>query len=101
MDWLWTWDGVCFGYRDGHDLWTPDGRHVGRFAGKEVYGRNGVYLGELMGRDRLIASRAKMDRLNASFLPLAARAACPRPAGRPACAILVGYTDFPMPETLR
>jgi len=33
MQWLWTWGGASFGYKDGDDLWTHDGRHVGRFHG--------------------------------------------------------------------
>jgi hypothetical protein len=37
MQWLWTWGGVSFGYREGDNLWTHDGRHVGRFHGIEVY----------------------------------------------------------------
>ena len=45
MDWLWTWGGRCFGYRDGDDLWTYDGRHVGRFHDDEVYAPDGQYLG--------------------------------------------------------
>jgi hypothetical protein len=35
MDWLWTWGGTCFGYRDGDDLWTHGGKHVGRFEGEK------------------------------------------------------------------
>ncbi len=26
MEWLWTWGGTSFGYRDGDNLWTHDGR---------------------------------------------------------------------------
>jgi hypothetical protein len=37
-NWLWTWDGVCFGYRRGNSLFTYDGIEVGRFSGVEVYG---------------------------------------------------------------
>jgi hypothetical protein len=36
MRWLWTWGGICFGYRDGEDLWTYDGHHVGKFHADEV-----------------------------------------------------------------
>ena len=61
MQWLWTWGGVCFGYRDGADLWTHDGRHVGRFASGEVYAPDGSYLGELVQDDRLIPARGGSD----------------------------------------
>lgn len=38
MQWLWTWGGESFGYRDGDNLWTHTGQHVGRFHGDEVFG---------------------------------------------------------------
>jgi hypothetical protein len=59
VEWLWTWGGQCFGYRDGDDLWTYDGKHIGRFNGSEVYDRRGRYLGEVMKGDRLITNKAK------------------------------------------
>lgn len=52
MQWLWTWGGKSFGYRDGDNLWTQDGRHVGRFHGDEVYGADGSYLGEIRNKNR-------------------------------------------------
>jgi hypothetical protein len=45
MDWMWTWGGECFGYRDGHSSFTYFGREVGRFHNDEIYGSNGRYLG--------------------------------------------------------
>lgn len=60
MQWVWTWGGQCFGYRDGDHLWTHDGRHVGRFDGDQVYGRgDGSYLGVVMSNDRLITNTSK------------------------------------------
>ncbi|NSW84553.1 MAG: hypothetical protein HPY90_15220 [Syntrophothermus sp.] len=56
--WLWTWGGRCFGYRDGDDLWTYDGKHVGRFIGDEVYAPDGSYLGEIKD-GRLITNLSK------------------------------------------
>ncbi len=41
MDWLWTWNGTSFGYRDGEDLWTFDGQHVARFEGDKICGPDG------------------------------------------------------------
>jgi hypothetical protein len=100
MDWLWTWGGLAFGYREGDELWTWDGRHVGRFAGREVYDRAGTYLGEIM-RDRLIASQLKAGRLHRSFAPAPARPACVRDANRPGYALQARHEDFPAPEALR
>ena len=60
MDWMWTWGGESFGYRDGDDLWTHDGKHVGRFFGAEVYARDGTYLGELKNTNRLISSKRQL-----------------------------------------
>jgi hypothetical protein len=61
--WLWTWNGVCFGYRRGDSLFTHDGIEVGRFSGAEVYGADGSYLGEVRSTeedgDRLITSSYK------------------------------------------
>jgi hypothetical protein len=59
MEWLFTWDGKCFGYREGDNLWTHDGRHIGRFYGEEVYGQDGKYLGEIMSGNRLITNKSK------------------------------------------
>jgi hypothetical protein len=63
--WLWTWNGVCFGYRRGDSLFTYDGIEVGRFSGAEVYGADGSYLGELKSTeedgDRLITNRLTDD----------------------------------------
>jgi hypothetical protein len=101
MDWLWTWGGICFGYREGDDLWTYDGRHVGRFAGKEVYARTGTYLGELMNDNRLITSRAKTNRMHRSFTPVTNRTACTRCENCTGYPMYSGYEDFPAPEVLR
>ena len=73
VQWLWTWGGISFGYRDGDDLWTHDGRHVGRFQGDQVFDRHGRYLGELMNDDRLIHRRST-NICGCSFTPYARRA---------------------------
>lgn len=59
MDWMWTWGGKCFGYRDGDSLFSYRGQEVGRFHGNEIYGPNGRYLGEVINSNRLITNRAK------------------------------------------
>ncbi len=58
MDYLWTWGGKFFGYRQGDLLYTAHGQCVGQFSGDEVYGTDGRYLGELR-RDRLITNISK------------------------------------------
>ena len=78
MQWLWTWGGRCFGYREGDDLWTYNGRHVGKFVGDDVYGPDGRYLGELINGDRLITQVKKAW----------------RPAGFPRWGKRVGYAKF-------
>jgi hypothetical protein len=102
-NWLWTWNGVSFGYHRGDSLFTHDGIEVGRFSGLEVYGPDGRYIGELRSTedgDRLITSSYKKSRMSASFVPTMERAQ-KRPAARDAEQLYCGYEEFPLPETLR
>lgn len=101
MDWLWTWGGKCFGYRDGDDLWTHDGRHVGRFNGDKVFDPSGKYLGELMNENRLIRRKGTRSLRGYNFRPWAKRAAYAKYANYAGYAMYAGYEDFPAPETLR
>jgi hypothetical protein len=101
MQWLWTWEGTCFGYRDGEDLWTYDGRHVGKFHVDEVYGQDGRYLGELMNGDRLITSKAKGSWRQSGFAPYGRRGAYSRYGNYGAYGMYGGYEDFPKPEKFR
>lgn len=101
MDWLWTWGGTSFGYRDGDNLWTHDGRHVGRFIGDEVYAPDGRYLGELRNGNRLIFNRSKSSRRKSSFGVFGRRAGYARYANYAGYAMYAGYEDFPAPEALR
>ena len=73
MEWLWTWGGVSFGYRDADDLWTHGGKHIGRFCDDEVYGPDGAYLGELRNKNRLITSLSKKGLRRPPFVPYANR----------------------------
>lgn len=100
MDWLWTWGGTCFGYRDGDDLWTFDGRHVGRFSGDEVYDRSGRYLGEVMAENRLITNRAKLGWTGYAFTPYGRRGAYAPYASYAGYAMYAGHQDFPLPSAL-
>jgi len=95
MQWLWTWGGKCFGYRDSDDLWTSDGKHVGRFHGEEIYGRDGRYLGELLNDNRLITHRSKSSWRKAGFSPYGRRGAYARYANYAGYAMYAGYSDFP------
>jgi len=100
MEWLWTWGGACFGYRDGDELWTYDGRHVGRFHGDDVYGRDGHYLGEIRSGNRLITSRGNKGRRTVGFTPWADRGAYAKYADYAGYAMYAGYDDFPKPHEL-
>src|SRR5712691_7963372 len=103
-NWLWTWNGVCFGYRRGDSLFTYDGVEVGRFSGAEVYGADGSYLGEVRSTEedseRLITSSYKKLRTAASFVPTI-DSAQKKPANRNQETLYCGYEDFPTPEILR
>lgn len=72
MEWLWTWSGRCFGYRDGDNLWTHDGRDIGRFHDDEVYGSDDRYLGEIIN-NRLITNKSKKVQRRSGFAPYASR----------------------------
>ena len=98
MDWMWTWGGKSFGYRDGDDLWTQGGKHVGRFNGDEVYGPNGEYLGEVMSENRLITNRAKSGWRSFAFTPYGRRSAYSGYAGYAGYAMYAGHQDFPPHE---
>lgn len=101
MEWLWTWGGICFGYRDGDDLWTHDGCHVGRFRADEVYGPDGRYLGEVMSGDRLITRLGKKLWHRRPFTPHGSRLGYIRYLDYLGYLMYAGYEDFPKPESLR
>lgn len=96
--WLWTWGGRCFGYRDGENLYRYDGRYVGRFFGDEVFGVDGRYLGELRNEKRLIRNLSKTNRLKGA-LRRGDRGAFAPYADYAGFAMYAGYEDFPSPET--
>lgn len=100
MDWMWTWGGKCFGYRDGQDLWTYNGHHVGRFYDDEVYGRDGKYLGEVMSENRLITNRSKSGWRKPHFAKLGRRGAYAKYANYAGYAMYAGHEDFPEPDEI-
>jgi hypothetical protein len=103
MEWLWTWGGRSFGYRDAAALWTHDGRHVGMFTSDaeasddEVYGPHGEYLGELLS-GRLITHLQKKHHRGPSFTPYARRGSFAKYADYVGYAMYAGYEDFPKLE---
>jgi hypothetical protein len=100
MEWLWTWGGVSFGYREGDDLWTHDGGHVGRFQRDDVFGPDGRYLGEVKNKNRLITDLAKGSWRTAGFVPYANRAGHVPYIDYVGYVMYMGYEDFPSPATL-
>ena len=102
-DWLWTWNGICFGYRLGDSLFTHDGLEVGRFSGAEVYDPYGRYLGELRSSDdgdRLITSSYKKSRAGIAFIPTFERP-WKIPSARTRQPLYCGYEDFSSPEVVK
>jgi hypothetical protein len=98
--WLWSWSGVCFGYRRANSLYTHDGQEIGRFSGAEVYGATGRYIGEINAAgdgSRLITNVYKKTRTREAFEPEADRPQR-RPESRPPEPLFVGHEDFPAPE---
>ena len=100
MDWLWTWGGECFGYRNNDGLFTYYGREVGRFHDEEIYGKDGRYLGEVKSRNRLITNRAKSSWVKSSFSPRTGGSYA-RYANYAGYAMYAGHEDFPAPDTFR
>lgn len=100
MQWLWTWGGSSFGYREGDNLWTHDGRHVGRFQGADVFGPNGTYLGELRNKNRLITSISKKHYRGHTFAPHARRVAYVPYVNYVGYVMYVGHEDFPAPDEI-
>lgn len=98
MDWYWTWEGKCFGYRDGEELRTHDGKHVGRFYDEEIYDCNGNYLGEVKDGDRLITDTRKKNKRKYSFAPRMDRMSRMERMDSMGRMMRMGHEDFPAPE---
>jgi hypothetical protein len=99
MEWLWTWGGKCFGYREGDHLWTYSGKHAGFFHGDEVYGPDGWYLGEIKQANRLVTDRSKYGWSKPPFSRAIDRLACPRYGDYPGLTLYFNHRDFPSPDT--
>jgi hypothetical protein len=101
--WLWTWDGVCFGFRRKDSLFTWDGFEVGRFSGIEIYGPDGRYLGEVRKADdgdRLITSCYKKSNWKDAFVPATERGHR-RVPNRAEESLYCGFEHFPSAKTLK
>lgn len=99
MNWLWTWGGKCFGYKQDDRLFTHHGIQAGQFHGDEIYGSNGVYLGEIQG-DRLITNQNKKHLKRSGFSPSRVVGSVPF-IGYVGNVMYVGYEDFPAPENFK
>jgi sporulation protein YlmC with PRC-barrel domain len=97
MEWLWTWGGESFGYRDAEGLWTHHSRHVGRFLGHEVFGPDGRYLGEVRN-GRLIVNSGKRSRRTSTFSRKLTRIGYVNRVNYVGYVMLVGHEDFPRAE---
>ncbi len=93
MEYLWTWSGRFFGYREGDLLYAKSGRCVGRFSGSEVYGANGKYLGELINT-RLITNRSKPSSMMGTPAPNTTGENVSS-ENHPGFAMYAGHDDFP------
>lgn len=100
MQWLWTWGGKSFGYREGNNLWTHDGRHIGHFFENEIYNSNGNYLGEIKSENRLITNISKKSWKSSSFTPYANTAGFVNYADYVEYVMIAGYDDLPSAEDL-
>jgi len=96
MEWLWTWSGKSFGFKEDDNLWTHDGRHVGRFHGEEIYSPGGSYLGEIRNK-RLITKKSKKSIKRDPFPPYANRVGQVNHLDYVGNVMVSGYEDFPKP----
>jgi hypothetical protein len=100
MEWMWTWGGASFGFRDNDNLWTHDGRHVGRFRDDFVYASDGSYLGEICDTNRLITKLSRKGTSRRSFAPRARRMGRIKRMSRIGRIMRIGCEDFPEPDDL-
>jgi hypothetical protein len=98
--WLWTWGGESFGYREGDELWAHDGRHVGRFDADKIYGPDGCYLGEILDGNRLITAKFRISMRQPSFTMQQRRPGSPRRRRLPGYVMPTGFEDVPVQEKL-
>lgn len=99
-DWLWTWDGTSFGYREGDSLFTHNGVEAGRFHDDdEIYGSDGKYIGELKS-GKLVTKTSKLSKQKSAFTPRSRMGVIDR-IGHIGTIGVVGYEDFPHPDSFQ
>ena len=97
LDYLWTWGGVFFGFRQENQLWTYTGHHIGIFEGNTIFGLKGHYLGEIVNNRLLVNDTRKVLRA-APLAELPKHPAIPKPADLEGLSVCRGFEDFPPPE---
>jgi hypothetical protein len=97
FEWLWTWSGKHFGYRNEDALYSYKGRQIGRFTeGDEIYGHEGNYLGEVRTAGRLITNLSKSKWRRPRYLPMVGRG-FEQKTDTSAKNLPDGFTDFLTP----
>jgi len=102
MEWLWTWKGKSFGYRQANNLRLQNGTHVGTFVEDTVFALDGSYLGEIRSTNRLITHKAskksKKGPTSQRKTKLVSQVGRVNLVG---LVSLSGYEDFPAPDSFK
>lgn len=102
MQWIWTWKGKSFGYRQANNLRLRDGTHVGSFVDDVVFSLDGAYLGEIRNENRLITHKAsKSSKKGPKVRQMTKLAAQVGRVNLVGLVGLSGYEDFPDPEEFK
>lgn len=94
LKWLWSWKGICIGYKKDDYLWSYNGDNIGRFIGNEIYSPEGKYLGEIYSNGRLAIDKSKIDKLNKPYERLSTAESYEKPSDTSGMAIYPNYLDF-------
>ena len=95
MQFLWTWSGECFGYRENNQLWRASGIHVGTIYDDEVYDHKGLYLGEIL-HGRLIRNTQKKYYRKDTAPYYGRKGAFAKYINYVGYVMYAGYEDFPL-----
>jgi hypothetical protein len=94
LKWLWSWKGICIGYKKDDYLWSYNGENIGRFYDNEIYSPEGNYLGELYSNGRLAIDKSKIDKKNQPFEQPNATVTYEKPSDTTGMAIYPNFIDF-------
>jgi len=97
LEYLWTWGGAFFGYRQDANLWSYMGRHVGYMTGHTVFGLDGHYLGEIVN-GRLLVNDTRKTLWSAPLAQLPKYPAFAKLTDLEGHGVYSGFEDFPAPE---